>query len=104
MIDIITAEDGEDLKVFDTETQRAANILAVQLGSLEYGPEIGIDLNYFLTESLRFQNESFQSYLIEVLANRGINVTSVISLIETLSTTLTIDVQGQETSTALISR
>lgn len=93
-----------DLGVYDTETARAANILAVQLGSLEYGPEIGIDLDYFLSEGLRFQNESFESYLIEVLANRGINVTSILPEIETLKRKLTISVQPQEVSTALISR
>lgn len=82
MMDIVSV--GTDLQFFDTDVTKASNILSVQLASLEYAPDFGIDLKYFLDENFRFQNESFKSYLIERLANSAINVTSVLELIESL--------------------
>lgn len=104
MIDIISANTGEDLGVLDTQTMKAANILSIQLGSLEYAQDLGIDLRYFLSEDFKFQNESFRAYLIEILANNGINVTSVIDVIESLYTQYTFNISPQETSTGLIAR
>lgn len=77
MMDIISSEDGEDIKLFRTQTPRAANLLSVQLGDLEYLPDWGIDLAYFLGEDVKFQNESFQAYLIETMARNGLNVSSL---------------------------
>lgn len=103
MIDIIEAnEDG--LGIFDTETSRAANILSVQFGSLEYEQSLGIDLRFFLSEDFQFQNESFQSYLIEVLANRGINVSSILETVDSLYNSLVISITPQQTTTGLIAR
>lgn len=102
MIDIVTANDGQDLGIYDTQTMRAGNILSVQLGSLEYAQDFGIDLEYFLSEDVSFQNESFKSYLIEVLSNAGINVVSVDEVIQTFYTNLNINIGAEETSTALV--
>lgn len=104
MIDIVAADNGSDLQVFDTQTPRAANILSVQLGDLEYIPDFGIDKRYFLSENIKFQDASFQSYLVQALANQGINVASVIPLIAKLTSTYKINLQPQETSTGLIAR
>jgi hypothetical protein len=104
MIDIISAHNGQDLGVLDTQAPKAGNILSIQLGSLEYAKDLGIDLAYFLSDDFRFQNESFNSYLIEVLANRGVNVSSIIEVVENLSKNMTINVVPDETSTALIAR
>lgn len=103
MIDIIGA-DANGLHTFDSQTPRAANILSVQYGSLEYEPELGIDLDFFLSEQFRFENEAFKSYLIQVLANRGINVSSVVETIESLFNQMTIYIKPDETSTGLIAR
>lgn len=104
MIDIISAENGQDLGLLDTLTPRAGNILSVQVGSLEYEQDLGIDLAYFLSEDFEFQNESFRAYLIQVLANRGINVASMTEAVSSLFTQLNINVSAQENSTALLAR
>lgn len=102
MIDIVSVTT--DIGLFDTDNFRAKNILSVQLGSLEYAQDLGIDLVYFLGEDLRFQNASFKAYLIGVLANRGINVASVVDLVENLSTKYTFNLEASETSTSLVAR
>jgi len=104
MIDIISADDGEDLGVLDTQTTKAANVLSVQLAALEYAPELGIDLRYFLREDFRFQNASFKAYLIEVLANNGINVASVADTVDNLFRQYTFELSPEETSTSLVAR
>ncbi len=84
MIDIVSAVEGLDIGTFDTQTCKAANVLSVQLNSLEYAPALGIDLKYFLSEDFRFQNASFKAYLVEVLANNRINVAEVMDTLESL--------------------
>jgi hypothetical protein len=104
VIDIVSAETGTDMGVLDTQTMKAANILSVQLGALEYAQDLGIDLKYFLSEDFKFQNESFKSYLIEVLANRGINVSSVVETVEALFSQYNFNLSPEETSTGLVAR
>lgn len=102
MIDIVSV--GNDLGLFDTQTTRAANILSIQLGSLEYAQDLGIDLKYFLSEDFIFQNESFRSYLIQILANYGINVASVREQIDNLFVNYNFEVSAIEQSTSLVAR
>ena len=103
MIDITSGTEN-GLGVYDTNNFRAKNLLNVQLGSLEYAPQLGIDLNYFLSEEFEFQNESFRSYLVQVLATNGINVTSVNSEIANLVNNLTFNLEPTEQSGGLIAR
>lgn len=102
MIDIVSI--GNDIGFFDTQVPKAANILSVQLGSLEYAQDFGIDLRYFLDEGFQFQNESFKAYLIEILANRGVNVASVIETFNDLFEKYTFNLSPEETSTGLVAR
>lgn len=102
MIDIVSV--GADIGLFDTQTCKAANILSVQLGALEYNPTVGIDLKYFLSEDFQFQNESFRAYLIEVLSNSGINVSSVLETIDNLFTTLSFTLSADDKTSGLIAR
>ncbi len=102
MTDIVAV--GTDLQVFNTQTSRAANILSIQIGSLEYEQDLGIDLKYFLSEDFRFQNESFKAYLVQVLANRGINVASVIETVDKLFETLTFNITAEEQTGSLVAR
>ena len=104
MIDIVSFDQGVDMGVYDTQTSRAANILSVQLGSLEYEPDLGIDLAYFLSEDFKFENESFKSYLVEVLANRNINVSSIMEQVERLFSVYEFNLAPEETSTGLVAR
>jgi hypothetical protein len=104
MIDIVSANDGLDLGVYDTEAMRAANILNTQLGSLEYAPTIGTDIDYFLTEPFQFQNESFQAYLVQVLANAGINSKDIIETVNALYSQYLINITGSENTTGFVAR
>jgi hypothetical protein len=100
MIDIVSQD--EDIGLFDTQTTRAANILSVQLGSLEYEPELGIDLKYFLNDEFRFQNESFKSYLVQILANYSINVSSIIEELMNLYMNYTFEIVPAEDNSGLV--
>ena len=84
MKDIIEVNDGEDLGVFDSIVAKAGNVLSVQLGDLEYAPDFGVDLRYFLTSDLQFQNQSFKAYLVQRLTESQVNVAQVIDTIESL--------------------
>lgn len=103
MIDLIPpSEPGLDSGTYDTQNYRAANILAVQLGALEYAQDLGIDLRYFLSENFKFQNESFKSYCVEVLANQGINVSEVLESKDKLFSQFEFLLTPQETTTGLV--
>jgi hypothetical protein len=100
MIDIVSATT--DIGLFDTQTCKAANILSVQLGNLEYAKTLGIDLKYFLSEDFQFQNESFKAYLVEVLANNRINVASVIDEIQRLYSVYTFNLSADDKTSGLV--
>jgi len=105
MIDIVApSEEGLDQGVVFTDTTRAANLLSVQLNSLNFAPELGIDFDYFLREDLEIQNESFRGYLVEVLSERGISVISIITEVESLYQKFTMNIKDQETSSDLLVR
>lgn len=101
MIDLVS-EDTSDLKVFDTQTEKAGNILAIQIGDLEYAENLGIDLRYFLTSGIQFQNESFRAHLIESLTKNGVNASAVTEVIETLSSNYEIEISPQPTQTGFV--
>ncbi len=104
MIDIVSATAGLDLGVFNTQAPRAANILSIQVGSLEYAEDLGIDLAFFLSEEFRFENDAFKAYLIDILAQRGINVAALTETIESLFSRYVFNLSPDETSTGLIAR
>lgn len=87
MIDIVGI--GTDLRLFDAQTSKAANVLSVQLGNLEYAQDFGVDLDFFIQEDFQFQNDSFKSYLIQRLAESNVNVNEVIEEINGLIEKLT---------------
>lgn len=82
MYDIFSAQMGSDLTIKDNVTPKAANVLNIQLGSLEYAPDFGVDFRFFMTSNFQFQNETFKSYVIERLLNHQI---SPIDVTETLT-------------------
>lgn len=103
MIDIVDLSSS-GMQVYDTQTERAANILAVQIGALEYWPEGGIDLRYFLTEKISFQDSSFRAYLIQILAGWGINVASFATDLDDLFSNYLINLSPQENTTGMVAR
>lgn len=84
MRDIIESNDGEDLNIMDSIVAKSGNVLSVQLGDLEYAPDFGVDMRFFLTSEFQFQNASFKSYLVQRLTEHQVNVSDVIDTIETL--------------------
>lgn len=94
MIDISSV--GSDLQVFDAQTSKAANVLSVQLGRLEYASDFGIDLEFFMDPEFQFQNESFKAYLIQRLAENHVNVSKVIDTVEALFEKYTFYVGDQD--------
>lgn len=84
MRDIVNVQNGMDLGVASSDLPKAANVLSVQLGDLEYQPDFGVDKRYFLERPEAFQNESFKAYLVQRLAEAQINVNEVLETVETL--------------------
>jgi hypothetical protein len=83
MLDIVSIpEDGRDLGFADTAVTKAANVVSTQLGSLEYAPDFGVDLKFFLQDKIQFQNASFRSYIVERLSQAEINVAQVTETVE----------------------
>lgn len=80
MIDIFKALNGKDLDIREAESPRAANVISTQLGSLEYAPDFGSDMRYFLQANFQFQLESYKSYVIQRLTYHKINVLAVTEL------------------------
>ena len=103
MIDIVDF-NSKGMQIFDTQTEKAANILSVQLGALEYAKDLGIDLRYFLTEKIQFQDDSFKAYLVQSLASRGINVSSITEVLKALESDYNIKLSPEENSTGMIAR
>ena len=106
MIDIVSVpngNNGDDLGLLDSQVPKASNILSVQLDSLEYTEDFGIDLKYFLDENFNFQNESFKSYLINRLAAQNINISSVLETVSALFNQYTFNIKPAETG-GLIAR
>lgn len=102
MIQDIVSTDGSDLGLAQTDVMRAANILSVQIGELEYADDFGVDLKYFIDSEFKFQNSSFKSYLVQRLLTYQVNVQSVVESVEKLFTTYSFGVSDPVKSTELI--
>ncbi len=87
---------GTDLTVQDAQTSKAANVLQVQLGDLEYAQDFGVDIDFFIDEQFTFQNESFKSYLIQRLSEHHVNVNQVLETLEQFYTKFTFVVGDAE--------
>ena len=101
MIDITGFANG-DLTILEAITPKAANVLQVQIGDLEYAKDFGIDLKFFLDPDLQFQNESFKAYLIQRLAESHVNVNQVMDSLETFYRNYIFEVGEPENSGGFI--
>lgn len=82
MLDLINMVDGEDLHIQHNVAMKAGNVIGTQIGSLDYKLDFGADLKYFLQEDLKFQTDSFKSYLVGRLSEYRIQVNETVSIIE----------------------
>ena len=71
MIDVCI-ENGK-FGVAETVVFKAKNILEVQEGSLNYEPQLGIDLKTFLDPNVKIQNQTFEAYSLQKLGEQGVN-------------------------------
>lgn len=98
----IVSTVGKDLTIVRTDVSRAANVLSVQLGSLEYAPTFGIDLAFFLTSDFQLQNESFKAYCVERLLSHRVNVVNAIEVLRQLDKSFIFGIGDNDTGTGLI--
>lgn len=77
--------NGEDLHIQNNVAMKAGNIIGTQIGSLSFKSDFGADLKYFLQEDLKFQTESFKSYLVGRLSEYQIQVNETISIVSTFA-------------------
>lgn len=82
MLDLINMVDGEDLHIDHNLAMKAGNIIGTQIGSLDFRLDFGADLKYFLQEDLKFQTDSFKSYLVGRLSEYRIQVNDTVSIVE----------------------
>lgn len=101
MIDIVELT-SEDIGFYDSSVPKAGNIFGAQIGDLEYLPDFGIDLVFFLSPDFEFENAAFKSYLVQRLSEYGIDVSAVIELIRELSLKYTFVVEGRDLNSGLI--
>lgn len=80
MMDIVDVQDGQDLNIQDSDVMRAANVLQVQIGDLEYAPTWGVDVRQFLESPVQFQDTVIFAHFLERLAQSQINVAESMSI------------------------
>ena len=104
MKDIVSLPPSfNDIGLLDNDAPKAKNILSIQINTLYYAPELGIDLKYFLSEEFIFQTESFKAYLVERLSNYSINVASIDDIVENLYRQFTFNLTPSENDGTLVS-
>ncbi len=103
MLDIINMVDGEDLHIQHNVAMKAGNIIGTQLGSLAFNETFGADLKYFLQEDLKFQTESFKSYLVGRLSEYQIQVNETVTIVSKFAESFQMDV-GQVQINGLMGR
>lgn len=90
--DIVGIPDGTDLQLARSDVAKAANVLSVQLGELEYAPNFGVDHKYFLDAEVAFQNESYRAYLVQRLVEHQVNIMQCVSTLSAFMETITYQV------------
>lgn len=68
-----------DLDFLVSELPRAENLITTQLGDLQYQPDWGVDLAYFLDPDYTIQAEAFEAYLLQRIGFWGMNVLNFIA-------------------------
>lgn len=98
----ITGTDGPDLRIQRTDVSKAGNVLSVQIGSLEYAPNFGIDLKFFLESDFQIQTESFMSYCVGQLLAHQVGVIGALEVIGRLDKKITFEIGDRSAGTELI--
>lgn len=73
----------------NTDVFKAENILNIQIGSLYYAQDLGIDLARFVNSDVNIQPETFRAYTIQELTRQGVQLQTVITAFENFMSTIT---------------
>lgn len=77
------------LQMSNTDVFKAENILNIQIGSLYYAQDLGIDLARFVNSDVNIQPETFRAYTIQELTRQGVQLQTVITAFENFMSTIT---------------
>jgi hypothetical protein len=95
-IDKLFDDKSQDLTFRDDQLRKGENILKVQLGSLYYAADFGIDLSFFITSAIQFQNETLRAYIIERLAANLLIASEFDTVIEDFISNLNIKISRED--------
>ncbi|MDR0676297.1 MAG: hypothetical protein LBF97_04585 [Elusimicrobiota bacterium] len=102
MLDLTGGLKNNDLELKDTNIYRAKNLFDIQQGSLHYFQDWGIDLEYFFSPDLKFQNESFATYLQQKITEWGMIVESVKEILNNFLDNISIKIESNINKTNMI--
>jgi len=75
--DVIFDSAREDFRLVDTDVYKGENICSVQVGSLNGGPDIGIDFDQFVKGELEFSVKTFKAHVLNQLTILNCEVNSI---------------------------
>lgn len=102
MRDIVAIEMGKDLRIGESVAPKARNVAKVQRGSLEYAPEFGSDMRYFLEAPVEFQTAALMAHIVESLAKNQIGVSEAKEVLEEFETKFEFLVSESTTTEGLV--
>lgn len=85
---------NDNFEIVDTNLFKARNVLITQLGSLYYQPELGINIEMFITSGIAFQESVFRTHVIEQLIANNVVLSSLEPIAELFETIYDIKIAG----------
>lgn len=77
------------LQMSNTDVFKAENILNIQINSLYYAQDLGIDLVRFINSDVEIQPETFRAYTVQELTRQGIQLQTVETATNQFMSTIT---------------
>lgn len=74
----IYIDHDDNLQTADTDVYKGENILRIQVGTLVYAQELGIDLARFIDPGVSIQPETFRAYTVQELVKQGVRIETVL--------------------------
>ena len=85
-------EEGDNSLIW-----KAKNVMKTQIGSVNYLPEFGCDLEfYIINTNYNIQTQAFKNYLTERLIESNIQVATILKVDELFSTIFNLTLASQE--------
>lgn len=93
MLDINLKLDGQDAAVQDTNLFKAKNVADVQLGSLNYAQEFGVDKKFFMDSEFNISSATYGAHVMERLAQAGIPASIAIGVASSFADKVSVSVE-----------